>query len=127
MRPREPKVTDLDSAVGIDQQVRWLDVSVHNVGRVHEVEGAQQAVDDLHHVILRELQLGHRLEDLLQVGLHELHNDEDVAQIVRALGSDDVVNLGRVAVALHLAQLAKNLNLSEDLLGVVLILENVFD
>lgn len=78
-------------------------------------------------MVLCELQLWHRLEDFFHVGLHEFHHDEDVVEVVQALWRDDVVDFGGEAVVLHLSELAKNLDLAHDFLGVVLVLEDVVD
>jgi hypothetical protein len=78
-------------------------------------------------VFLGEIQLGHRLEDFLQVGLHVLHHDEDIVEIIRVLWSNDVKDLGGEAVVLHLSKLAKDLDLAHDFFGVVFILEDVVD
>ena len=44
---RETKVTDLEVAVRVDEQIARLDVPVHNVGRVHEKEAAQELVHEV--------------------------------------------------------------------------------
>jgi len=57
--------------------------------------------------------------------LHELHDDENVAQGVGALRSHDIEDLGGEAVVLHLSELPQDLDLTHNFLGVVLALENV--
>jgi hypothetical protein len=59
--------------------------------------------------------------------LHELHHDEYVVEAVVVLWSNNVKDLGGEAVVLHLSELAKDLDLSHNLLGVVFILEDVAD
>lgn len=39
---REAEVTDLEGAVGVDQDVRWLDVAVDHLSRVDVVDAAEQ-------------------------------------------------------------------------------------
>lgn len=72
LRSRKSEITDFNVAVGIDQKIGWLDVSVDDVSRVHEVHGTKHAVDHGYHVLFGELELWHGLEDLFHVSLHEL-------------------------------------------------------
>ena len=116
MGSREAKVADFDSALGVNKKVSWLDVSVDHVGGVHEVHGAEHAVDDGDHVVLRELELRHRLENFFHVSLHEFHDDEDGAHAMLALWGDDVEDLGGEVVVLHLSELSQDLDLANDLL-----------
>ena len=78
-------------------------------------------------MVLGELQLGHRLEDFLHIGLHELHHDEDIIEVFHVFWSYNVIDLGGEAVVLHLSELAKNLDLANDLFGVVFVIEDVVD
>lgn len=123
----ETKVANFHIAIGVDQQVCRLDVAVQDVGSMHEVHGTEEVVQQLEQVILCELNLRHRLENLLDVCLHELQHEENVGQIVQVLWSDDIKDFGRKLVTWHLGELAEDLNFSDDLLTVILILEDVVD
>jgi hypothetical protein len=61
---------------------------------MHEVQGAEEAVEDGDHVVFGEIELLNGLEDLFEIGLHVLHHDEDVREIVWVRRSDDVKNFG---------------------------------
>ena len=78
-------------------------------------------------MVLRELKLGHRLEDFLHISLHKFHHDEDGSHVVLALWLDDVEDLGGEGVVLHLSELPEDLDLTDNFLGVVLALEDVVD
>ncbi len=78
-------------------------------------------------MLFGEIQLGHRLEDFLQISLHVLHHDEDIVEIIRVLWGNNVKDLGSEAVVLHLSKLAKDLDLAHDFFEVVFILEDVVD
>jgi hypothetical protein len=97
-----------------------------DIGSVHEVHRTEHAVDDGDHVILGELKLWHRLEDLLHISLHELHDDKDIGN-VGTLWGNDVEDFGGEAVVLHLGELPQDLDLANDFFRVVLALEDVVD
>ena len=50
----ETKITELDLAVLLKEDVPWLDVSVHDPCAVDELQGAEDAVEALGHVLLRD-------------------------------------------------------------------------
>ena len=53
-RASEPKIGDAQVAFAVDQDVRGLQVTMHDVGRVQELNAAEQLVEEVAHVILRE-------------------------------------------------------------------------
>lgn len=59
--------------------------------------------------------------------MHEFHDDEDVVEIVHALWSNNVEDLGGVVVVLHLGELSQDLDFTYYLLGVILVFEYVID
>lgn len=97
------------------------------VGRMHKVHCTKKVIQQLQQMIFRELNLWHRLEDLLDVCLHEFQHEKDVGKVVQVFGSDYVQDLGCKLVAWHLRELAEDLNLSYDFLAVVLILKDIAD
>lgn len=52
---RLAKVTELDLAGFIDKDIGRLDISVHDVGRVHEVQGTEQIIKYNFHVCIIKL------------------------------------------------------------------------
>lgn len=98
-----------------------------NVGRVHEVHGAEHAVEDGDHVVLGEVQFWDGLEHLLHVCLDKLHDDEKVGFTVALSGGDDIIDLGHVLVVWHLGEVSEDLDFPDNLLEVILIFEDVFD
>ena len=54
--PSEPEVTKLYLGLGVDQDVGWLDVPVHDIGGVKELERAKQIVH--HHFNMLFGQIG---------------------------------------------------------------------
>lgn len=94
---------------------------------VHEVHRAKHAIDDRDHVVLRELKLGHRLEDFFHVSLHKFHHDEDGSHVVLTLWGNDIEDLGGEKVIVHLSELPQDLYLTNNLLRVILALEDVVD
>lgn len=98
-----------------------------DVSRVHKVDGAKHAVDHGDHVLFGELKLWHGLEYLFHVGLHELKHDKDVAEILDLLGGNHIKDFGGELVVWHLSELTEDLDLTNDLLGVILVLEDVVD
>ena len=71
-------------------------------------------------VVVGEVAVG--LDDLVQVGLHELEDHVDVLEVVRAGGKHDVLDLDDVGVL----QQPHQLDLAQDADGVGLVLEHLF-
>ena len=82
---RQAEVADADLAVGLDEDVGRLDVAVHHVRRVQEVERAQRVVKDTSHVVLVERNLGRRAEDLFEVRSGVVHDDEQIVELFALL------------------------------------------
>lgn len=124
---RQTKVAQANLAVGLNENVGGLDVAVHQVGGVQEVQGAQRVVEDARHVVLVELYVGRGAENFLEVGSGVVHDDEEVVKFLALLDArqDQVVDLGGERVALHFTHAAHDIDLAEDLLGSVVVLEQV--
>ena len=74
---REAEVAELDGAGVVDKDVPRLDISVHHVGRVQEVDRTQHVVEQNLGVFVSEV-LGHLLgQKLLQVPRIQIHHQED--------------------------------------------------
>lgn len=52
-RPREPKVADFDVAVGVQEQVRRLEVAVDHVGRVQRLDRPEGLICEVLHTEAR--------------------------------------------------------------------------
>lgn len=63
------EIADLEIAVGVEEEVGRLQVSVQHVGRVHGLERSQSLVDEVLAVVVRKV-LG--ANDTVHVRLHEL-------------------------------------------------------
>lgn len=108
-RARQTEVTDLEVAVGIEKQVRRLQVTVKHVGRVHRLEGAQGLVDKVLAVVIGQILCSN---DAVHVGLHQLLNQIDLVESLIIAGSLDVQDRDNILVVevsqqLHLAQRAQ--------------------
>mmetsp|Transcript_27717 Transcript_27717/g.73215 ORF Transcript_27717/g.73215 Transcript_27717/m.73215 type:complete len:454 (+) Transcript_27717:27-1388(+) len=77
--PCQAKVADLHLAVGVQQDVRGLDVTVEHLPGVHVLQRLEQLVDD---VLLVDLLEDLGADDRVQVGLHEVADQIDVLVIV---------------------------------------------
>lgn len=87
---RQAKVADLEVAGGVQQKVRRLQVAVQHVGRVDVLEAAQYLVEEVADVIVRDLL---RLQQLVQVGLHQALHDVHVSHALDARRADDLANV----------------------------------
>lgn len=76
----QPKVAQLGPAIVVDEDVGWLDVPVHDVGRVQVVQRAEDVVHDDLDVLLAEVQGLVVTQQLPQVGLLVVHHNEDVLE-----------------------------------------------
>ena len=73
----EAEVADLEVAVLVDEDVAGLEVAVHDAGRVHVLESAQDLVEE----VLYELFLERpRREEAVEVGAEELGDEVDVLE-----------------------------------------------
>ena len=120
-RPREPEVADLQLAVRVGEDVLRLQVAVEDLGRVHILEPAQQLVEEELVVLRREVVVG--LDDLVQIRLHQLEDDVDVAELPRRRRQHDVLDVDDVGVA----QQAQQLDLAQDARRVRDVVEHVVD
>ena len=87
--PCQSKVTDLDCALHVNKNIGRLDVSVHHVRSVDEIQTAEQVVKDDLYVLLREMQRVVVLYHLLQVVRHVLHHEENTFYLCWLFFLDD--------------------------------------
>lgn len=94
---------------------------MENIGGVDVLQAAEELVEEELVVLGREVIVG--LDDLVEVGLHELEDDVNVAELAARWREHDMLDLDDVRVA----QEAEQLDLAEDAGGVRDVLEDVVD
>lgn len=77
----------LEVAVGVQEEVGWLEITVEDVGRVHALEGAESLVDKILTVVVAEV-LGP--DDSVHVCLHQLLDQVHLLERLEAWGLDDI-------------------------------------
>ena len=87
----QAEVANLEHAVGVDEQVARLDVSVDDLGRVQVLDAPEDLVEEHLDVVLGKMLWGN--DDLMQVRLHKLGDHVDLLEKV------DVWRLKRVTVS----------------------------
>lgn len=78
--PGKSEVANLDGTVGINQEVAWLDVSVHNVGGVDEVQGAERVVHNCDDMLFLQRHGRLRAKEFLHVALNEFHDQKHMVE-----------------------------------------------
>lgn len=76
--PGEAKVADFDPALGVDQDVVGLQVSVHNAWAVDKVNGTKQVIHYCHNVVLWEADALRLIKHIVQAALDAFEDNEDV-------------------------------------------------
>jgi len=79
-RASEAEIANLEVAIGIEEQVGWLEISVENVCGVHSLEGAEGLVDEVLAVVIRQILCAN---NTVHIGLHKLLCD--VRKVTRAI------------------------------------------
>ena len=117
----QAKVTNLDLAGLVDQEVNRLQVSVDYVGRVQEFNSTSQVVEDGEHVVCVEVR--GLLDDVFQSVVTEVCDEEDLVeslQIRLTLARDDyIMQFYRKYVVLYFGQLMQNSYFSKHKLSQV--------
>jgi len=105
-RACKTEVADLKIAVGVQEEVGWLEIAVENIGGVHGLQCAKGLVDEVLAVVIREI-LG--ANDAVHIRLHELLDKVDLLEkliaswLLNIKDRDDVLVV-EVAEELHLAK-----------------------
>lgn len=68
-RPRESKIADLQVAVGVEEQIRWFEITVDDIGRVQRLKGAKCLIDKVLRMVIGQVLCS---DDTVHVGLHQL-------------------------------------------------------
>ena len=66
---REPKVTELDLAEAVDEDICWLEISVDDICCLKEISSAEQIVKYCFDMLLAKTKIGTLFHELSQVGL----------------------------------------------------------
>jgi len=108
-RASEAEIANLEVAIGIEEQVGWLEISVENVCGVHSLEGAEGLVDKVLAVVIRQILCAN---NTVHIGLHKLLDEIDFGEGLIAAGFLDVedrynVLMVEVSQQLHLTQGSK--------------------
>lgn len=104
-RPGQAKVEDLEGAVALDDDVAGLEVPVDYARRVEVLYAAEHLVEQVRHALVVQVHLYH----LAEVGVHELHHQVDVLELLEGpLGGEGVQEADYVLVVdqLHELELA---------------------
>ena len=114
--PREAKVTDLEVASCVQQQVAGLQIAVEDVGRVDVLEAPEDLIKEVADVVIAQ-SLG--LKQLVEVCLHQTLDDIDIAKTVNVYWTEDVTDIDDVLVL----KPVQDFDLPECSLAVSLMLE----
>ena len=115
------EVTDLQVAVCVEEEVAGLEVPMKHIGAVDELEPAEDLVDEVLAVVVREALVG--ADDLVEVGVHELVDHVDVLELLPGGRRQDVLERDHVLVG----EVLKELDLPERPLGVHDVLKRLAD
>ena len=91
----QTKVTDLEITRGVQQQVARLQISVENIGRVDVLETTEDLVEEVADVVVAQPL---RLQQLVEISLHEALDDVHVLHGVQGGGAEDVPDVNDVLV-----------------------------
>lgn len=112
----QPKVADLQVTGGVQQQIARFQVSVQYIGGVNVLQAAEDLVEEVADVVIAQLL---RLQQLVQVRLHEALHNVDVLHAADVGGANNVANVNDVLVL----ETGQDFNLSQCSLTVGLVLK----
>mmetsp|Transcript_88532 Transcript_88532/g.280153 ORF Transcript_88532/g.280153 Transcript_88532/m.280153 type:complete len:444 (+) Transcript_88532:69-1400(+) len=110
--PREAEVADLHGAVLVHQAVGRLQVPVVDAGRVQVLQAQQEVVEQSCHVGRGQGHVG--VDELVHVGISQLHDDEHLLEAAHVRDRRDVVQPHDAGVV----ELCHNGDLAQDPLAV---------
>mmetsp|Transcript_42244 Transcript_42244/g.90136 ORF Transcript_42244/g.90136 Transcript_42244/m.90136 type:complete len:270 (+) Transcript_42244:701-1510(+) len=114
------EVADLQVAVLVHEEVARLEVAMQHVRRVDGVDTTQDLVEEVLEVLVGERLL--RVDDVVQVGVHQLRDEVHVLPAVLATRRWQDVHQAKHVVVLEVAQ---DLNLAEEPFAVDGVLEGL--
>lgn len=68
-RTSQAEITDLEIAIGVEEQVGRLEISMENVGRVHGLQGTKGLVDEVLAMVVGQVLCAN---NAVHIGLHKL-------------------------------------------------------
>jgi hypothetical protein len=92
---------------------------VHDIGGMHEVERAQQVINDLNNMNFFQRNLWNRAKYFFHVSLHIFHDNKQVVKCHGVFRDDYVVDFNGEMIILHLSEMTHNLDFSDDFLRIV--------
>ena len=99
---------------------------MNQICTVNIVQGTQIVVNDAYDMWLFQLYPWIGSKQLLEISLHAFNHHEENFAISFFVLENDIDQLDSVLIVLHLSELSKYLNLSNDLFGLIIILEDIF-
>lgn len=118
---KRTEITNDKITVGVDEDVRGLQVTVHDTGRVHKLETLEHLIQEV--LVVRITQFLTHADEAVEIALVAIEDEIQVVEICRAWGRcHDVTELNDVVVV---GQVAKQFDLTQDTLGVHQVFENV--
>ena len=94
--PRQSKVTDLQVAVGVEQQVGRFQITVQHISGVNEFQPTEDLVCEVACVIVRQFL---SLEQFEQISFHQPLHNVHIPQFGHGGCSDDVLNVNNLQAA----------------------------
>ena len=91
--PRQPEVADFEIAGCVQQEVAGLQIPVEDVGRVDVLESPENLIEEVADVVIAQPL---RLEQLVEISLHETLDDVHVLHCVHGAGPEDVADVNNV-------------------------------
>ena len=117
------QIANFKVAVCIHEEIIGLQVAVHDVCAVDVLEPAEDLVCEVADVVVAESL--RRPDDAVQIGIHQVCDDEDVLELPLPFWRlDDVLDADDVLVATEMAQQAQ---LPQQQLALLLILDRILD
>lgn len=114
--PGQAKVTDLEVAGGVEQEVAGLQVPVEDIGGVDVLEASEYLIEEVADMIIAQ-SLG--LQQFVQIRLHQTLHDVDVSEALHVERSEDVPDIDDILVL----EPVEDLDFPQSSLAVSLVLE----
>jgi hypothetical protein len=118
-RTSKTEVTELDSAVFVNEHISWFEIAMEHVGLMKILDCADQVVDDRLYVFDFQVDVG--LDDLLEIGFGVFHyhvKGVEVLWVRRVKDFDELDDEG-------MAKLVHECDLAQDSFAVSFVLKNV--
>jgi hypothetical protein len=117
----QAKITDLDTAVLVDKDIGWLQVSVKDLSRMTVLQGNQNPISD--GIDVKKLEVKRGLDQLFDVALAVFQNNIKGVEVLLVLRNKHIDDIDHIRVLHHLQ---KN-QFSDDSLAVHQVVEETVD